>query len=86
MNTSPVADNVEYCTWYGVVNVASAWNAHMALYQPYLLRESTWQLPMYSLDKTVSSSILLLTFISKKTSREALTFVSNYLIDYLKIT
>ena len=44
------------------------------------------QLLMYSLDKRVSFSILLLTFISKNVPREALTFVLNYLIDYLKIT
>ena len=25
------SDNVEYRTWYGVVNVASAWHAHMVL-------------------------------------------------------
>ena len=24
-------DNVEYLTWYGVVNVASTWHAHVAL-------------------------------------------------------
>ena len=42
---------------------------------------------MYLLDKRVSSSILLaVTFMSKNTSREVLTFVLNYLIDYLKIT
>ena len=24
-------DNVEYLTWYGIVNVASTWHAHMVL-------------------------------------------------------
>ena len=54
--------------------------------EPMLLRESIRQLLMYLLDKRVSLSILLLTFMSGNAYRELLTFVLNYLIDYLNIT
>ena len=49
----------EYLTWYGIVNVASTWRmaCTRGTLTPCLLRESTRQLLMYSLDKTVSSSM-----------------------------
>ena len=76
---------MEYHTWYGVINVAIK---HLACTCGALTavssRESTWQLLMHSLDKRVTSSILLLTSMSKNTSRETLIFVLKYLIDYKK--
>ena len=60
---------MEYCAWYGVVNVTSAGQAHVALQQPCLLRESTRQLLMYSLDKRVFFYTLADFHIQKRLKR-----------------
>ena len=57
----------------------------VAFEQPYLARNSERQLLMYSMDKRVRFSILLLTLVSQKNSREVLNFIFlGYPIDYLR--
>ena len=56
----------------------------IAFEQVYLAKSSERQLLMYSMDKRVRFSILLLTLVSQKDSREALNFILGYLIDYLR--
>ena len=58
----------------------------IAFEQLYLARNSERQLLMYSMDKRVRFSILLLTLVSQKDSRarEVLNFILGYLIDYLR--
>ena len=60
----------------------------VAFERPYLMitRNSERQLLMYSVDKRVRFSTLLLTLVSQKDSGElkALNFILGYLIDYLR--
>ena len=70
--------SIEYLTLCRVINVASAWHAHVVLYvQPRLLRESKRQLLMYSLGNSKFFKM------SKNTSRETLSLCFKYFIDYL---
>ena len=56
----------------------------VAFEHPYLARNSERQLLMCLMDKRIRFSILLLTLVSQKDSKEALNFILGYLIDYLR--
>ena len=92
------ADNVEYRTWYGIVNVASAapgLHTWCSIKQLCLLRETSnrpyyiihvlIELLMYSLDKKVSSSIYSCWLSCSKTLSEKCWLLFYYLTDYLTI-
>ena len=59
-------------------------NRLVAFEQPYLASSSKRQLLMYSMDKRVRFSILILTLVSQNDSREELNFILGYVIDYLR--